>query len=150
MHSRESSPDSAISSAASAETEPRPAIAAGGSWRWLVVSGVLMVVYLGFFHLCLDASRDRCMLTGVVAWSLWFGICFCNRSVFRNRFEYFIHQLVGVDILLEGFSPLHQGYSFYSCALSFWTIFFAYHFLFRRPAPIAVSGLVEESADPGH
>ncbi len=143
----QSAPLTAIETSSASESQPEPSAAiaipglpagesdraAGGPlWRWLAVSGMLLLVYLAFFHLCLNASQFGCGLTGLVAWSIWFAICYCNRTVFKNRFEYFIHQLVGVDILCEGFNPIHQGYGFYSCAVSFWMIFFAYHFLFRR------------------
>ena len=94
--------------------------------RWMWVSAVLLVIYLAFFHLCLESSYQTCAILGVSGWLIWSVICYRCQKVFLNRFEYWIHQLVGIDILLEGFSPLHEGYGFYVCASCFWAVFLGY------------------------
>ena len=98
-------------------------------WPWTWVSASLLLVYLVFFHLCMESTYATCILLGVICWTSWVGICYWCRDVFLNPFEYWIHQLVGVDILLEGFSPLHHGFGFYICAASFWSVFVAYRAL---------------------
>lgn len=118
-----------------------------GRWAWLSLT--LLLVYLTFFHLCIGAESGLCNLLGILFWAVWFGICFFWRSIFRNRFEYIIHQLVGLDILIEGFNPIHDGYGFYFCALGFWGLFLAYRFIGFR-SPMVDSGWLEpEIADLG-
>ena len=96
---------------------------------WVVLSAFLLSIYLAFFHVCLGASQNICQIAGVSFWLIWALICFHWRALFVNSFEYWIHQLVGVDLLLEGFSPLHEGLGFYWCAAAFWTVLLAYHVL---------------------
>ncbi len=103
-------------------------------WQWTWLSAALLLVYLGFFHSCLGASYLTCNLLGIGCWVIWTGICWFWRDVFLNRFEYGIHLLVGVDILLEGFSPIHEGYGFYICAGCFWCVFLTYRFMSNRKA----------------
>ena len=97
------------------------------SRKWVTTSVCLLVVYLSFFHVCIGQSRTVCIVAGVVCWCIWALICWTRRHVFLNRFEYLIHQAVGLDILIEGFSPLHEGYGFYVCAIAFWALLLAYH-----------------------
>ncbi len=115
--------------------------------RWVILSTVLLAMYLGFFHYCMGASYFTCIAAGVVTWMVWTGLCWSVRGVFMNRFEYGIHQLVGVDILLEGFNPMHQGFGFYYCAASFWLVFLVYQFFGTRENKATV--LVAETADAG-
>ena len=125
----------------------------GSRWQWPMVSVVLLIVYLAFFHLCLGANYGRCIATGFVCWIIWMSICLTVESVknvFTNRFEYWIHQLVGLDILFEGFNPVHEGYGFYFCATGFWVIFLINHYVFaplakRKPQP-SISVVSEEVA----
>ena len=113
--------------------------------RWMWLSAVLLLMYLAFFHLCLGASYQTCVILGVSGWLIWTAVCYLSRAVFLNRFEYWIHQLVGIDILLEGFSPLHEGYGFYVCASCFWAVFLTYRFIcLRKPA---ISSLSPEPVD---
>ena len=56
-----------------------------------------------------------------------------------NGFEFWIHQLVGIDILLEGFNPFHEGFRFYYCALAFWVVLVVYHWFATMPRRLAVS-----------
>ena len=100
--------------------------------RWMWLSAALLLLYLAFFHLCLGASYQTCVTLGVSGWLIWSIVCYRSRAVFLNRFEYWIHQLVGIDILFEGFSPLHEGYGFYICASCFWAVFLSYRFICHR------------------
>ena len=95
--------------------------------RWILLSGFLLFVYLGFFHICLSTSKLGCQIAGVSCWLIWAMVCARYRRVFVNPFEYWIHQLVGLDLLLEGFNPLHEGFGFYWCALAFWLVLICYH-----------------------
>ena len=88
--------------------------------RWICLSAFLLIVYLGFFHVCLMLDPQGCTIAGAIFWLVWLLITVTFRKVFINRFEFWIHQLVGVDILFEGFNPFHAGFGFYFCALSFW------------------------------
>jgi len=99
------------------------------SAAWVTTSLGLLAIYLGFFHCCIGQSFLTCVGIGFVCWALWTSVCWFLRGVYFNRFEYLIHQVVGVDILMEGFNPIHQGYGFYSCAAAFWLVFVVYHFL---------------------
>ena len=56
-------------------------------------------------------------------------ICWAVRGVFLKRFEFGLYQLVGVDILLEGFVPDHTGYGFYWCAAGFWSVLLVYRLI---------------------
>lgn len=56
-------------------------------------------------------------------------ICWLVRDVFLKRFEFGLYQLVGVDILLEGFVPDHTGYGFYWCAAGFWSVLLVYRLI---------------------
>ena len=94
---------------------------------WILVNSLLLVLYLGFFHFCIGSSYWSCTIAGAVAWFIWLSICLLGRVVFLNRFEYWIHQIVGLDVLIEGFSPLHEGFGFYYCAAGFWLVFLGYH-----------------------
>ena len=49
-----------------------------------------------------------------------------NRKVPGNTWSR--GQSHALDIFIEGFIPLHKGYSFYACAAAFWTVFIPYHF----------------------
>ena len=96
---------------------------------WIMTSALLLLIYLAFFHLCIGATYQVCIALGVGSWLVWTIICWYLRGVFWNRFEYFIHQLVGLDLLMEGFIPFHEGYGFYLCAASFWLVFLVNHFV---------------------
>lgn len=107
---------------------------------WMLQSTLLLAIYLGFFHVCLGAPAETCQIAGVLFWMAWLLVCIFRRGVFANAFEFWIHQLVGLDILLEGFSPLHEGLQFYFCALAFWAVLITYHFIATWPvSELAVS-----------
>ena len=94
--------------------------------KWIVFNLLLLAGYLGFFHLSLVFDFPWSLLIGVVVASLLTALCVKNRHLFINRFEFLIYLVVPVDILLESLIPLHEGYSFYGCALSFWMLFILY------------------------
>ena len=96
---------------------------------WITTSASLLVIYLGFFHACIGHSFTACVCIGGFSWLLWLAVCWMQRRVFCNRFEYWIHQVVGLDILFEGFNPNHEGYEFYYCAAGFWLVFLTHHSL---------------------
>lgn len=104
------------------ENEPIPLLASD----WLSTSTALLIVYLGFFHCCIGFGEAWYSIIGVVCFSLWIMICVFRQRVFLNRFEMVLHHLVGLDILIEGMNPYHQGYGFYLCALAFWVLFIGY------------------------
>ena len=56
-------------------------------------------------------------------------ICWVARGAFLKRFEFWLYQLVGIDILLEGFVPDHTGYGFYWCAAGFWSVLLVYRLI---------------------
>ena len=62
-------------------------------------------------------------------WLAWMAICWVVRDVFLKRFEFGLYQLVGIDILLEGFVPDHTGYGFYWCAAGFWSVLLVYRLI---------------------
>lgn len=93
---------------------------------WMLMSVTLLLIYLGFFQVCLGLSYWGCVAAGFVGTMAWFAVCHLFRRTYISRFEHLIHQLVGLDILIEGFNPLHEGYGFYFCALGFWLVFLTY------------------------
>lgn len=99
------------------------------SLQWLGLYCLLLAVYLGFFHSCLGASYQVCITCGLCFWLAWMVICWLGRGVFFKRFEVWLYQLVGIDILLEGFVPDHTGYGFYWCAAGFWSVLLVYRLI---------------------
>ena len=94
--------------------------------KWIVFNLLLLAGYLGFFHLSLIFDFPWSLLIGIVVASSLAALCVKNRQLFINRFEFLIYLVVPVDILLESLIPLHEGYSFYGCAVSFWMLFILY------------------------
>jgi len=99
------------------------------SLQWVATYCLLLVVYLGFFHSCIGASYQACITYGVCFWLAWMAICWTVRGVFLKRFEFGLYQLVGIDILFEGFVPDHTGYGFYWCAAGFWSVLLVYRLI---------------------
>lgn len=88
--------------------------------RWWF-SLVLLAGYLATFHLWLLVVPKSVPLTGIVAtWALAF-IAWRAKvtGYFVNRWDRLFHALVILDVLLEAFIPLHEGYGFYGCAAGF-------------------------------
>lgn len=114
------------------------------SVSWTCLSITLLLIYLLFFHSCLLIEYPGRVAMGAVCWLTWCGVCWRWRKIFYNRFEYWIHQIVGIDILLEALNPIHQGYGFYWCAASFWLVFIAYHV----SASVKGAGAEMDGAEP--
>lgn len=94
--------------------------------KWLVFNLFLLGCYLGFFHLCLIFDFPWSMLIGVAIALIVIGASVRFRHLFVNRFEFLIYLVLPLDVLLESMIPIHKGYSFYSCAVSFWMLFILY------------------------
>ena len=97
--------------------------------NWLVLNVALLAVYLGFFHLCLLFDSSAGPYIGICCTLAWVLLIRWKKAIFKNAYEYFFYAIVGLDILIEGFIPFHEGYGFYYCALAFWSIFLLYHFI---------------------
>ena len=88
--------------------------------RW-GFSLVLLGVYLATFHLWLLVPADTIQATGLGAncvltlllWRAW------TAGYFVNFWDRLFHGLVILDVLLEAYIPLHEGYGFYACAVGF-------------------------------
>ena len=98
------------------------------SKEWVVVNLILLTLYLLFFHLCLGAESSTCITYGFIFSAATLAVCFKFKAVFKNRYEFLFYTVLALDIFIEGFIPLHEGYSFYGCAAGFWTVFLLYHF----------------------
>ena len=86
-----------------------------------------------------------CIAIGIGCWITWLSICVAVKNIFINQFEYWIHQLVGLDILFEGFNPVHEGLGFYFCASSFWVVFLVYHYIVAPRSKRTIQMLVPVS-----
>ena len=95
--------------------------------RWILLSQLLLALYLAFFHTVLGKSPTEILAIGIAFAALTTLIVVLCRNVFYNRFEYWIHLVIGFDIFCEGFIPYHESFGFYYCALAFWTLFWGYH-----------------------
>ena len=109
---------------------------------WYAVSGLLLAVYLAFFHWLNVAEPHQIGMGGLVFATVWLSVCFVAQSVFRNRFEFGIHTFLTLDFFMESLVPQHSGYGFYFCAVGFWTVFLIYHHL-----PAARRGMIEIAGD---
>jgi len=114
------------------------------SLQWIGVYTVTLAIYLGFFHSCLGATYQECISYGVGFWLAWLSVCWVARGAFLKRFEFWLYQMVGIDILLEGFNPFHDHYGFYWCALAFWSVLLVYRLI---PATAVEKASVTESGE---
>ncbi|WOO40965.1 hypothetical protein [Rubellicoccus peritrichatus] len=91
-------------------------------WKFWSFSLFLIPLYLISFHLWLVLGPRGIMMVGIIATVVGI-IAFLEASkqkYFLNRWDAFFHSTVIFDIFMEGvFIPLHIGYSFYLCAISF-------------------------------
>lgn len=91
-------------------------------WQSWSFSLFLIPLYLISFHLWLVLGPRGIMLTGLASTAIGIAafIYVAKRKYFLNRWDAFFHTTVLFDIFMEGvFIPLHIGYSFYLCAISF-------------------------------
>ena len=105
-----------------------------GTIRWLLLSQLLLALYLAFFHTVLGKSPTEILCIGIGFATLSTIIVVMCRNVFFNRFEYWIHLVIGLDIFCESFVPWHESFGFYFCAIALWSVFWTYHafLLYRR------------------
>ena len=91
-------------------------------------SFVLVIAYLGVFHLWLLLDPPGIRVTGsvFVALLLALGARAWHRSYFVNGWDALFHGVVVADILVESWIPLHEGYGFYGCAAGFGLVLGAY------------------------
>ncbi|MEQ2006551.1 MAG: hypothetical protein ABMA26_07125 [Limisphaerales bacterium] len=88
--------------------------------RWWF-SLILLAGCLATFHLWLLVPPDAIQPVGLAAncaltlllWRAWTG------GYFVNLWDRIFHGLVILDVLLEAYVPLHEGYGFYACAAGF-------------------------------
>lgn len=88
--------------------------------RWWF-SLVLQVGYLATFHLWLVVPQDAIRPIGLAAycvmmlllWRAW------TAGYFANLWDRLFHGFVILDVLLEAYVPLHEGFGFYACAAGF-------------------------------
>ena len=114
------------------------------SLQWIGIYSLTLAIYLSFFHSCLDSSYRECITYGICFWLAWVVVCWVARGAFLKRFEFVMYQLVGVDILIEGFIPDHSGYGFYWCTTAFWSVLLAYRLI---PATALEKAPVSEGGD---
>lgn len=111
-----------------------------------MLSQILLALYLAFFHTTLGKPPTEILYAGLLFSAVTTVIIVLCRNVFYNRFEYWIHHAIGLDMFLEGFVPYHETLGFYYCAISFWAVFWGYHglLLYQRkakPSPITENEL---------
>ena len=108
--------------------------------KWAIGNIPLIAIYLLFFHTCLWVDSSIYYLVGIGYSILWIIACILLKKIFKNQYEFLFYQLVALDIFIEGFIPLHEGYTFYYCALAFWAVFTIYHFSNNKKFKCLCSG----------
>ena len=93
---------------------------------WIGFNLVMLVLYLGFFYMCLAVEYPRSLVFGLVIAVVMSCLCFGFYRLFVNRYEFCFYLVLPLDVVMESFVPEHTGYSFYWCALVFWTVFVLY------------------------
>ncbi len=111
------------------------------TWQHWSFSLLLLAAYLGIFHLWLNLSHGGIMASGVLASAVLSGLLLQAylRGYFANRLDLFAHAVVILDVLLEAtLIPMHEGLSFYGCAVAFAVVIGAYRaYHLRQPAMTA-------------
>ena len=93
---------------------------------WLSFNLALLVLYVGFFHLCLITDFPISLVIGFAIASVMSLLCVRYRRLFTNRYEFCFYLALPLDVVFESLIPYHSGYSFYWCAAAFWSVFIAY------------------------
>ena len=109
-------------------------------WNRWWYSGLMLPVYLGIFHAWM-LFPDRGIvvfltLITVALLSVMLNVARQQRY-FVGKTDLYAHAMVVLNIFIEGIIvPLHEGYSFYGCALAFVLVIGPYHLycLRRRDA----------------
>ena len=100
---------------------------------WLSFNLALLVLYVGFFHLCLITDFPISLVIGFAIASVMSLLCGRYRRLFTNRYEFCFYLALPLDVVFESLIPYHSGYSFYWCAAAFWSVFIVYRiYLLRR------------------
>lgn len=108
-------------------------------------SWLLLIAYLALFHAWLWLPRMWVVLTGVVGPVVLVTMLlgFAQRGYFANTWDLAFHLVVVSDLLFESlFVKLHEGYSFYGCALGFGLVVGGYRFLRKFASPLPPPGRV--------
>lgn len=110
-------------------------------WQHWNYSLVLLAAYLGTFHLWLHLGTGGVVASGLAITLVLGGISLiaAMQGYFANKVDFIAHSVVILDILLEStVVSLHEGYSFYGCAVAFAIVIGAYRsWCLHQPAPIA-------------
>lgn len=111
-------------------------------WQHWNYSLVLLAAYLGTFHLWLHLDKTGVLVSGLLI-ALVLGVISLFAALqgyFANRVDFIAHSVVLVDIVLEAtLIPLHQGLSFYGCAVAFALVIGAYRsWCLRQPVPVVI------------
>lgn len=99
---------------------------------------LLFAAYLALFHAWLWLPRPWVVLTGLVGPAFLVAILldFARRGYFANAWDLAFHLAVVADLLFESLLvKLHEGYSFYGCALGFALVVGGYRFLRKFASP---------------
>ena len=86
------------------------------------ISILLLLTYLGTFHLWIHLSSTSIVITGItITLILSIAIAVAKKQdYFVNNFDLFGHATLPLDITLEAILiPDHNHYGFYFCALGF-------------------------------
>jgi hypothetical protein len=94
--------------------------------EWLGFNLVLLILYVGFFHLCLLTRFPISLGIGLAIAATMTYLCVRFYRLFTNRYEFLFYLALPLDVALEGLIPFHSGYSFYWCAAAFWLVFGLY------------------------
>ncbi len=114
-------------------------------------TGLLFIAYLALFHLWLRLPRIGVNTTGILgsAALLAMLIGYARRGYFANAWDFAFHLVVVGDLLFESlFVKLHEGYSFYGCALGFGLVVGGYRFLRKFVSQPASAGAAGSHAFP--
>lgn len=107
-------------------------------WQHWNFSLILLAAYLGVFHLWMKMPPANVMGSGLLAAFVLSGLLLqaALRGYFANRIDLFAHAIVIVDIVFESsLSLMHEGYTFYYCALGFAVVIGTYRaYQLNRPA----------------
>ena len=93
---------------------------------WLGFNLILFQLYVGFFHLCLVTKFPISLAIGLVIAAVMSYLCVRFYRLFANRYEFLFYLALPLDVVMESLVAEHSGYSFYWCALGFWTVFVLY------------------------
>lgn len=101
--------------------------------RWNF-SLVLLGAYLAVFHSWMHLGPQAAIASGLTAALVLSGLmAYAARSkYFINRWDAFGHVSVILDIVIESFIRLHEGFGFYLCALGFSLVIGVYRWMLLR------------------